>query len=44
MQGPSIQAAEKKALPEQKLLPEYLKVILIISYFYLEGLFTFKRK
>lgn len=29
MQGPSIQAAEKKALPEQKLLPEYLKVIII---------------
>ncbi|CAH1124701.1 unnamed protein product [Ceutorhynchus assimilis] len=27
MQGPSIMAAEKKALPEQKLLPEYLKEI-----------------
>ncbi|XP_050297699.1 arylsulfatase B-like [Anthonomus grandis grandis] len=25
MQGPSILASEKKALPEQKLLPEYLK-------------------
>ncbi|KAL1509593.1 hypothetical protein ABEB36_004304 [Hypothenemus hampei] len=27
MQGPSIRAAEKKALPEQKLLPEYLKQV-----------------
>ncbi|ERL90859.1 hypothetical protein D910_08204, partial [Dendroctonus ponderosae] len=27
MQGPSISAAEKKALPEQKILPDYLKEV-----------------
>lgn len=31
MQGPSILAAEKKALPEQKILPDYLKVSLYLN-------------